>query len=64
MLQAPALRFCASLNCMPMHSATITPDTASPCTSSPTVAQRVDIHLDDRSYAIAIGAGLLADPAT
>ena len=47
-----------------MHSATITPDTASPCTSSPTVAQRVDIHLDDRSYAITIGAGLLADPAT
>lgn len=47
-----------------MHAATITPDTTSFSTSSTTAAQRVDIDLDDRSYAITIGAGLLVDPAT
>ena len=45
-----------------MHAATST--SLHPVSSSTAAAQRVDIDLDDRSYAITIGAGLLADPAT
>ena len=48
-----------------MHAATSIPETVhSNNVASQAAAQRVDISLDDRSYAITIGAGLLADPAT
>ena len=46
-----------------MHAATSPLPTLAP-SSSATAAQRVDISLGDRSYAITIGAGLLGDPAT
>ena len=47
-----------------MHAAITHPETPLSAPTAQAAAQKVAIALDDRSYAITIGAGLLADPAT